>query len=91
MLNIDKVEILYLAIGATDMRKPIDGLSTIVVQQYKLSIYSKAIFTFCNRNKDKMYNDLDVNKIYPTISKKNKFVIFAMVIYMKLVHLKEMN
>lgn len=54
MFNIDKVEVVYLAIGATDMRKSIDGLSAIVMHQYKLNIYTKAIFAFCNRNKNRI-------------------------------------
>ena len=36
MLNIDKVEKVYLACGYTDLRKSIDGLVMIVKNQFKL-------------------------------------------------------
>ncbi len=35
MLNIDKVEVVYLACGATDLRKSIDGLVLLVENQLK--------------------------------------------------------
>jgi transposase len=53
MLNIsmDKV---YLAAGITDLRKSIDGLSIIVLESFKLDPFSKNIFVFCNRKRDKI-------------------------------------
>lgn len=54
MLNIDKVEHVYLAIGITDLRKSIDGLSAIVNSVFKLNPYERAMYVFCNRNKDKI-------------------------------------
>lgn len=45
MLNIDKVQDVYLACGATDLRKSIDGLSLIVETQLKKRLISKC--TFC--------------------------------------------
>lgn len=54
MLNIDKIEHVYLAIGITDLRKSIDGLSAIVNKVFKLNPYEKAMFVFCNRSKDKI-------------------------------------
>lgn len=38
MLNIDKVKDVYLACGATDFRKSIDGLALIVETQLKISL-----------------------------------------------------
>lgn len=38
MLNIDKVSIVYLACGVTDLRKSIDGLILEVETQLKLMI-----------------------------------------------------
>jgi transposase len=42
---------VYLALGATDMRKAIDGLSILVNQQLKLDPFSGNLFVFCNRSK----------------------------------------
>jgi len=41
MLNIDKVEKVYLACGYTDLRKSIDGLVMIVENQFKLNPFVK--------------------------------------------------
>lgn len=54
MLNIDKVETVYLACGYTDLRKSIDGLVMIVQNQFKLNPFEKALFVFCNRQMDKL-------------------------------------
>lgn len=54
MLNIDKVKAVYLASGATDLRKSIDGLSLIVQENFNLDLFSNALFVFCNRNKTKL-------------------------------------
>ena len=42
---------VYLALGATDMRKAINGLSILVDQQLKLNPFSGNLFVFCNRSK----------------------------------------
>jgi len=44
----------YLACGATDLRKSIDGLAAIVQMRFKLDPFSNSLFIFCNRNKDKI-------------------------------------
>ena len=38
--DISKAEHIYLACGYTDMRKSIDGLATIVHQNFKLDPFS---------------------------------------------------
>ncbi|MEG1001734.1 MAG: IS66 family insertion sequence element accessory protein TnpB [Cellulosilyticaceae bacterium] len=45
---------IFLACGSTDFRKAVDGLSAIVSSQFKLDPFSKSIFLFCNKNKDKL-------------------------------------
>lgn len=40
---------VYLAIGATDMRKAINGLSVIVSEQMQLDLFASNLFVFCNR------------------------------------------
>ena len=45
---------IYLACGATDMRKSINGLSAIVQESFELNPCSNALFVFCNRNRDRI-------------------------------------
>ena len=42
---------VYLAIGATDMRKSINGLSILVEDQLDLDPFSGHLFAFCNRKR----------------------------------------
>jgi len=41
---------VYLALGATDMRKAINGLS-VLVEQLDLDRFSGHLFVFCNRGR----------------------------------------
>ena len=54
MLNSAIPNRVYLACGATDMRKSIDGLAAIVSFQFKLDLFSDSLFVFCNRGRDKL-------------------------------------
>ena len=42
---------VYLALGATDMRKEIDGLSMLVEGTLALDVFSGHLFAFCNRRR----------------------------------------
>jgi transposase len=53
MLN-QRVDTVYLAAGPTDLRKSIDGLAIIVQEHFQLNPFSKHLFVFCNRKKDKL-------------------------------------
>lgn len=48
------VEQVYLACGATDLRKSIDGLAALVQQAFALDPFTPALFVFCNRQRDKV-------------------------------------
>jgi len=39
---------VYIALGITDMRKSIDGLSILVSEKFKLDLFSGHLFVFCN-------------------------------------------
>jgi transposase len=54
MLNIDKVNTVYLACGATDLRRSIDGLALVVQTELKLNPFDKALFVFCNKQMNKL-------------------------------------
>jgi transposase len=42
---------VYLAMGSTDMRKAINGLSILVEQAMDLNPFSGDLFVFCNRQR----------------------------------------
>lgn len=43
---------VYLAMGITDMRKSINGLSILVSEHLNLNPFSGHLFVFCNRKQD---------------------------------------
>lgn len=43
---------VFLAIGVTDMRKSINGLSLIVEEHFESDALSGDLFVFCNRRRD---------------------------------------
>lgn len=45
---------VYLASGATDLRKSIDGLAALVQVTFHLDPCGAALFVFCNRGRDKL-------------------------------------
>ena len=51
MLNFDGKDI-FLACGATDGRKAINGLVNLVNDNFALSPYAPAVFVFCNKKRD---------------------------------------
>ena len=42
---------VFLVLGATDMRKAIDGLAVLVADRLELNPLSGACFAFCNRDR----------------------------------------
>lgn len=54
MFSNARVDQVYLALGATDLRKSVDGLALIVQEQFKLSPFSRNLYVFCNRKRDKI-------------------------------------
>ena len=53
MINLSG-KVCYLACGATDMRKSINGLAAIVEGSFKLDPFSGSLFVFCNRSRDRL-------------------------------------
>ena len=47
-------EKVYIACGYTDLRQGIDGLASIVKQQFMLDPFSNSLFLFCGRRKDRI-------------------------------------
>lgn len=54
MLSEYGIDRVYLACGATDLRKSIDGLAVLVKEGFKLDPFSSCLFVFCNRQRDKL-------------------------------------
>ena len=44
----------YNACGYTDLRKGIDGLATLVQQQFELDPFTNTLFLFCGRRRDRI-------------------------------------
>lgn len=45
---------VYLAAGATDLRKAVDGLAAIVQLDFELNPFEPYLFAFCNRMRNKV-------------------------------------
>jgi transposase len=45
---------VYLACGATDLRKSIDGLAALVQLTFDLDPFCESWFVFCNKDRDKL-------------------------------------
>ncbi len=52
--DITACENIYIACGHTDMRKSIDGLAAIVQEQFHLDPFSKSLFLFCGKRRDRI-------------------------------------
>lgn len=52
--DITVAENIYIACGYTDMRKSIDGLASVVQEQFHLDPFSKSLFLFCGKRRDRM-------------------------------------
>ena len=48
LLPAEEVKV-YLRVGATDLRKAINGLSILVQQELRLDPFSGSLYGFCNR------------------------------------------
>ena len=49
-----KDKTVYLCCGYTDMRKSINGLAELVKSSFNLDPFAKAVFVFCNKNRDRV-------------------------------------
>lgn len=45
---------MYLACGYTDLRKGIDGLASLVQQEFELDPFTNSLFLFCGRRRDRI-------------------------------------
>ena len=54
MIDLSHVRNYYVACGYTDLRRGIDGLASIVMQQYGTSLDEESLFLFCGRRTDRI-------------------------------------
>jgi transposase len=45
---------IYLATGATDLRKSVDGLAHIVKQDFQMDPFGNYLFLFCNKRRNRL-------------------------------------
>ena len=50
----ESFESIYVACGATDLRKNVDGLTILIKQTFELDPFSNSLFLFCNRMRNRM-------------------------------------
>lgn len=53
LIDVRKLTAIYLICGRTDLRRGIDGLTSVIQDEYELDAYSQAIFLFCGTRKDR--------------------------------------
>jgi transposase len=51
MISLSEAKV-HIALGVTDMRKSINGLSAIVQENFNLDPFSGQLFVFCNRQRN---------------------------------------
>ena len=52
--NISEYNGIYLAIGPTDLRRAVDGLSHMVKQDFQMDPFGNYLFLFCNKNRNRL-------------------------------------
>lgn len=53
LLDFTGVKNIFIVTGKTDLRRGIDGLASIIQQEYQLDVYDDAIFLFCGNRSDR--------------------------------------
>lgn len=51
MINLEKIEAIYLFTGKTDLRASINGLSMIIQESFPIEMIRNKLFVFCNKDK----------------------------------------
>jgi transposase len=52
--NINEYSGIYLACGATDLRRAVDGLAHMVKQDFQMDPFGNYLFLFCNKSRNRM-------------------------------------
>lgn len=54
MIRFDEIPEVYIVKGVTDLRKGIDGYTSIIQELYQTSTFQDVLFIFCNRHRNKI-------------------------------------
>ena len=54
LTDVKGADRVYIACGYTDLRRGIDGLASLVQQQFELDPFSNTLFLFCGRRRDRI-------------------------------------
>ncbi len=77
MIDLTKIENIYLISGYTDMRKQVDGLTSIITLNNNLKLKPNNLFIFCGKDKTKI-KVLEIDKtgiwIYYKRTNGDKFI-----------------
>ena len=52
--DLSGVSKIYIITGAVDMRKSIDGLMSIIRDNFKMDPFENAVYLFCGRKSDRI-------------------------------------
>jgi transposase len=52
LINLDKIDKVYLYIPPADMRKAVNGLSVLIETDMGLSVSDNTLYVFCNKDKN---------------------------------------
>ena len=52
--DIRDYSVIYLALGATDLRKAVDGLAHIIRQDFQMDPFGNSLFLFCNKSRTRL-------------------------------------
>ncbi|MGL4382416.1 MAG: IS66 family insertion sequence element accessory protein TnpB [Bacilli bacterium] len=76
MININKVSVVFIASDYVDFRKSINGLVSIILNEFKLSHDDNSVFVFCSKGRDKIkiiHHDCNGYWLYYKVLDKDKF------------------
>lgn len=77
MLKLEKFDNIYLHKEYVDFRKSVNGLSIIVEEDMVLNVFSKFLFVFCNKKRNKLkvlYWDKTGFALWYKRLEENKFI-----------------
>ena len=54
MINVDKIQKIYIAVGYSDLRRGIDGFASLIQNTFHINPQTNALFIFCGRRSDRI-------------------------------------
>ena len=72
MIKLSDLGQVYIVCGKTDLRKGIDGLATLVKEQFELDPFSGKVFLFCGGSKDRFKALYGTDKVFGCSTKDLK-------------------